>query len=677
MDYIAVTDVSPRSILVNYDQTKFQGKGIARLLLNIIQVVNLAVSDGDCENIVIKSSRELESLYRSIGFQKAKQGEKMFKTASMKSHFAKMKQDKSLMTYYLKNNHVIRYTFDGVFVNHVQREILDEVINLKETKTLVDDLHKYFGTVQFQKDVTKCNSLLVDSGQIIVPIGKGIVKIFQSTKSTRSHEAARLYEYIISQIIWKLNVQLPSLKKRKKSVSESTSIKNPKCDVEITCNFCGKIFDTIQIIKDNHFQLDRAETLSQTKRTLRSAFDTHFGLNNKPNNTSLCSEINDDIIGEMKEARDKQWSMLDVEVDEQFAIYDQKEFNKLMRLTLETHSQCQDVINYFRWDQFGRSGTKKRQLRVSSMLDFSLKKKRTVEEVLGENQASLREELQTSKQNRSNVRMNRVTKGEAVITYDDFIFIKYLESIMFLDTKLISKDDLENIYLSNVSNKKAYIDEDTEYYFGYVQSQNASALDDDTVDDSVEDDQVEDDMNEYFKIAPRILSQDFVIKFFKQEEIERIKEKHLQKVHIKISTKRAMMSSGVNNLRCLNVTHIYKFKGRTDNKIRFCNVIPKQKHIQINKEDKLSYVIVKEDIIDQKWLNELVVNQYGCEEWWTFVNNKKTSNTIYALPVASVSESSFTKPVQEKKAPVILFPQGSVGICGICAFASAFAYFFN
>ena len=24
-----------------------------------------------------------------------------------------------------------------------------------------------------------------------------------------------------------------------------------------------------------------------------------------------------------------------------------------------------------------------------------------------------------------------------------------------------------------------------------------------------------------------------------------------------------------------------------------------------------------------------------------------------------------------------MFPQGSVGICGICAFASAFAYFFN
>ena len=94
----------------------------------------------------------------------------------------------------------------------------------------------------------------------------------------------------------------------------------------------------------------------------------------------------------MKEARDKQWSMLDVEVDEQFSTYDQIEFNKLIRLTLETHSQCEEVINYFRWDQFGRSGKKKRQLRVSSMLDFSLKK-RTVEEVLGENQASLRVEL--------------------------------------------------------------------------------------------------------------------------------------------------------------------------------------------------------------------------------------------------------------------------------------------
>ena len=37
----ALTDISPRSFLTNYDQSKFQGKGIGRLLINIIQVLSL------------------------------------------------------------------------------------------------------------------------------------------------------------------------------------------------------------------------------------------------------------------------------------------------------------------------------------------------------------------------------------------------------------------------------------------------------------------------------------------------------------------------------------------------------------------------------------------------------------------------------------------------------------
>ena len=138
-----------------------------------------------------------------------------------------------------------------------------------------------------------------------------------------------------------------------------------------------------------------------------------------------------------------------------------------------------------------------------------------------------------------------------------------------------------------------------------------------------------------------------------------------------------MVTNGVNNLRCLNVTHIYKFKGTTDHQTKFCNVIPKQRHLAIAKDEKSSYIIVKEDIVDRKWLKELVVNSYGCQGWWNLVNNNNTLNIMYALPVSSVSASSLTKPVKDNKAPELLFPQESIGTCGISAFDSAFAYYFD
>lgn len=64
--------------------------------------------------------------------------------------------------------------------------------------------------------------------------------------------------------------------------------------------------------------------------------------------------------------------MLDLEYNEQFATVDQAEFNRLIAFVLESHCRCDKVIKYFRWDKYGRSGNNKRNLRVSSMLDFSL-----------------------------------------------------------------------------------------------------------------------------------------------------------------------------------------------------------------------------------------------------------------------------------------------------------------
>ena len=125
------------------------------------------------------------------------------------------------------------------------------------------------------------------------------------------------------------------------------------------------------------------------------------------------------------------------------------------------------------------------------------------------------------------------------------------------------------------------------------------------------------------------------------------------------------------------MTHIYKFQGKTDKKIKICNVIPKQRHIKIGKHEKNSYVIVKEDIIDEDWLHDLVVVKNGCKEWWYHIKNEKTCNIIYSLPVASIADRPTLKPLKDKNAPVLMFPQGTIGTCGISAFSSAFTFYFD
>ena len=149
MDYIALTDISPRSFLTNYNQSKFQGKGIGRLLINIIQVLNHVVSRGKCKYIVIKCDRELESMYKSFGFQKIAKSDPLMKSPSIKYHFIQMKQNSSLIPYKLTNNHVVGYSFGKLFFNHVQREIQDEEFDQTEMKSIVNNLHQYFATGQF------------------------------------------------------------------------------------------------------------------------------------------------------------------------------------------------------------------------------------------------------------------------------------------------------------------------------------------------------------------------------------------------------------------------------------------------------------------------------------------------------------------------------------------------
>ena len=50
--------------------------------------------------------------------------------------------------------------------------------------------------------------------------------------------------------------------------------------------------------------------------------------------------------------------------------------------------------------------------------------------------------------------------------------MKHLESIVFVDTENISKKELQESYLNQVSNRNVYKEEYTKYYVGYVKTNN-------------------------------------------------------------------------------------------------------------------------------------------------------------------------------------------------------------
>ena len=98
--------------------------------------------------------------------------------------------------------------------------------------------------------------------------------------------------------------------------------------------------------------------------------------------------------------------------------------------------------------------------------------------------------------------------------------MKHLESIVFVDTENISKKELQESYLNQVSNRNVYKEEYTKYYVGYVKTNDCNSLDDDTViDDDDDDDENSTRKPIDYNITPRLLSHEFVEEFCTNEEV--------------------------------------------------------------------------------------------------------------------------------------------------------------
>ena len=78
IDYIATTETEAKYILPLFQYTLFTGKGLGKLLINLIQVLAHVISNKDTSNVLLKCNDELETFYTEIGFKPATVNNKMF-----------------------------------------------------------------------------------------------------------------------------------------------------------------------------------------------------------------------------------------------------------------------------------------------------------------------------------------------------------------------------------------------------------------------------------------------------------------------------------------------------------------------------------------------------------------------------------------------------------------------
>ena len=70
IDYFGYTEASTKEIIPLFKFERFFGKGISKLLINMIQVISNTLCNDKGNVILLKCTDELQSYYKSVGFQK-------------------------------------------------------------------------------------------------------------------------------------------------------------------------------------------------------------------------------------------------------------------------------------------------------------------------------------------------------------------------------------------------------------------------------------------------------------------------------------------------------------------------------------------------------------------------------------------------------------------------------
>merc|ERR1712127_980249 len=165
-------------------------------------------------------------------------------------------------------------------------------------------------------------------------------------------------------------------------------------------------------------------------------------------------------MGRLTEARDKE--MYTLRNDTYSESFGYTIFKNRMLLLLRCHMEGEEIVNYFSWSKMS-THSRKRPIRLSSVVDMNKKKKLTVDAVIGNNIQELRENtLQKTKLE------TRKRKSETIINswdlfWNDMIFLSELRSIAYYDRDSQAFQTIQH----RIYNQKAISNEDNYYFVGF------------------------------------------------------------------------------------------------------------------------------------------------------------------------------------------------------------------
>ena len=658
IDYIGTTDKSPHDILPSYTKTTFSGKGIAKFLINMVQVLGYALSNEDLKHtqIILKAAEDKAAFYTHMGFREVtKDTLPLLNSNTVKQHYEAQQLHPSMKSFVLDDNKVIDHN-QHHFINHVYQDYRQVSYVAAFDKKITPQVHSIF---KQEKIAEHFNSVFKSDdnpdGGFSVPIGDVVAEIFQSIKPVDFVHSANLYQYFLEKISWQITVKRDTRtpKKRKTSID---IVHNPKGYIHLFCNACGECYSSPFSLRRHKYSNNNESTIAaDVKSAVEWFFDLHFDISNRAQPSPIrCEDLD---LNDMKEKRDEE--MFALGHNEHMQNVNAKLFEKLIQIFAQVHLERRSILDFFDWQNF-RPTKYGRQVTL-----FSLKRKQleTVDAVLGKNEKNLREA--TAKKNEDKINVSRIKKSlkDWESLWDDLIFVNNLRSIRFVKQTTLNDRKFEELKqeVSNPGTLNRWTDH---FWIGYV---------------DVERNDEENDEWILFKKgmgagAARVLQWKWLKENLETSFIRTIKDGQGRAVRLPAPALKTIRDDIV-AMRAKNITHIYKYTCPTTYEIKFCNAIEIRNNRKArNATQRAQYEAIKTDIVTREWLYMTAVKLNNCEEWFKEVIDPKTTDKYFSLPTAAVSGSFGSIPEEVEGAPRLQFPQLSRGICGISALSSAFYY---
>merc|ERR1712127_289538 len=165
-------------------------------------------------------------------------------------------------------------------------------------------------------------------------------------------------------------------------------------------------------------------------------------------------------MGRLTEARDKE--MYTLRNDTYSESFGYTIFKNRMLLLLRCHMEGEEIVNYFSWSKMS-THSRKRPIRLSSVVDMNKKKKLTVDAVIGNNIQELREKTLQKTKLETRKRKSETEIKRWDLFWNDMIFLKELHSIAYYDRDSQSFKNVKH----RIYNQKAINNEEKYYYVGY------------------------------------------------------------------------------------------------------------------------------------------------------------------------------------------------------------------